>query len=44
MAIATAARRRVTVRAEELDRAEAAAHYQAYVRGRGGARRGRLSE
>ena len=37
-----AARRRETMRAEELDRAEAAAHYQAYVRGRGGARRGRL--
>ena len=39
-----AAKRRETVRAEELDRAEAAAHYQAYVRGRGGARRGRLPE
>ena len=39
-----AARRRATVRLEELDRAEAAAHYQAYVRGRGGARRGRLPE
>ena len=37
-----AAKRRETVRAEELDRAKAAAHYQAYVRGRGGARRGRL--
>ena len=37
-----AARRRATVREEELSRAEAAAHHQAYIRGRGGPRRGRL--
>ena len=37
-----AARRRTTVREEELDRAEATAYHQAYVRGRGGPRRGRL--
>ena len=37
-----AQRRQVTVREEEKDRREEAAHFQAYVRGRGGARRGRL--
>ena len=39
-----AQRRQVTVREEERDRREEAAHFQAYVRGRGGARRGRLPE
>ena len=37
-----AQRRQVTVREEERDRREEAAHFQAHVRGRGGARRGRL--
>ena len=37
-----ALRRQTTVREEERDRQEAAAYFQAYVRGRGGARRGRL--
>ena len=37
-----AVRRQATVREEGRDRAEAAAYFQAYVRGRGGARRGRL--
>jgi hypothetical protein len=37
-----AARRRATMREEERDREEGAAHYQAYVRGRGGPSRGRL--
>ena len=37
-----AARRRVTVREEELYRAEATAYHQAYVHGRAGPRRGRL--
>ena len=35
-------RRQATVREEERDWAEAAAYFQADVRGRGGARRGRL--
>jgi hypothetical protein len=34
--------REATVREEERDMMEAAAYYQAYVRGRGGAMRGRL--
>ena len=38
-----AQRRQVAVREEERDRREEAAHFQAYVRGRGGPRRGRLS-
>ena len=37
-------RRSTTVREERLDREEAAAFHQAYVRGRGGPRRGRLAE
>ena len=37
-----AARRQATVREEERDRMEASAFFQAYVRGRGGARRGQL--
>ena len=37
-----AQRRQVTMREEERDRREEAAHFQAYVRGRGGARKGRL--
>ena len=37
-----ALRQQTTVREEERDRQEAAAYFQAYVRGRGGARRGRL--
>ena len=39
-----AQRRQVTVREEERDRREEAAHFQAHVRGRGGARRERLPE
>ena len=39
-----ASRRRAVVRTEELDRAEASAHFQAYISGRGGARRGRLTQ
>ncbi len=38
-----AVRRAATVREEQLARAEAAAHFAAYVRGRGGPRRGRLA-
>ena len=37
-------RRREVVRTEELDRAEAAAHFQAYIRAIGGTRRGRLPQ
>ena len=37
-----AQRRQVLVREEERDRREEAAHFQAHVRGRGGAMRGRL--
>ena len=37
-------RRSTTMREERLDREEAAAFHQAYVRGRGGPRRGRLAE
>ena len=38
-----ATRRRETVRTEELDRSEAAAHFQAYIRGRGGGQQGKAS-
>ena len=37
-----AGRRAATVREEQLTRAETAAHFAAYIRGRGGPRRGRL--
>ena len=39
-----AARRKTTVREEELDRREEAAFFQAHVRGRGGKRRERLPQ
>ena len=39
-----AQRRQVTVREEQRDRREEAAHFQANMRDRGGARRGRLQD